>query len=95
MPGRTKKQEEPSQDASMEDALPDAQAEANQDAEMVEEEEEEEEEVEPQRVRIVRNRRAIHVHFEQLVDLYSSFRDPLTQLRPSSSLRRVTQWETH
>ncbi|KAK5990252.1 DNA-directed RNA polymerases I and III subunit RPAC2 [Cladobotryum mycophilum] len=61
MPGRTKKQEDPSsQDASMQDAPPSAQDEGNQDAEMAEdaeveaeEEEEEEEEVEVQRVKIL------------------------------------------
>lgn len=61
MPGRTKKTQDLSQDADMDDVPPSAQAATVEDAEMGdgvegegEEEEEEEEETEPQRVKIVR-----------------------------------------
>ncbi|KAH7170527.1 DNA-directed RNA polymerase [Dactylonectria macrodidyma] len=52
MPVRTKKTEDPVEDANMEDAPPSAQPEAVND-EDVEEEEEEEEDIEPQRVKIL------------------------------------------
>lgn len=50
MPGRTKKDEAPAEDAAMEDAPPSAQPEEGNDEDV---EEEDEEEVEPQRVKIV------------------------------------------